>query len=53
MGYCGIPTAALDLVGMFRNVTDGVDSVAEVNNGLPVVTIVFGVGPVRFREQAT
>jgi hypothetical protein len=48
MGYLGVATAAAGLVGMFRNVTGAVASVAAVNNYLlPLWMIVFGVGLVR------
>lgn len=51
MAALGILTAFLGLVGMFRNVTDLVDPVAELNNYLlPFWMIVFGVGMVRRRS---
>jgi hypothetical protein len=53
MGYIGALTAVAGLVGMFRNVTDVVDPVAEVNNYLlPAWMIVFGVGLLRYRPAA-
>jgi hypothetical protein len=49
MGYLGAATAVAGLVGMFRNVTDVVDPVAEVNNYLlPLWMIVFGAGLLRY-----
>jgi hypothetical protein len=51
MGYLGVATAASGLLGMFRNVTDRVDLVADVNNILlPVWMIVFGVALLRWKE---
>lgn len=51
MGYLGVVTAVAGLVGMFRNVTNAVDPIAEVNNYLlPAWMIVFGVGLLRYRE---
>jgi hypothetical protein len=51
MGYLGVATAASGLLGMFRNVTDRVDVVADVNNILlPVWMIVFGVALLRWKE---
>jgi hypothetical protein len=48
LGYLGLGTAAAGLVGMFRNVTDVVDPVAEVNNYLlPLWMIAFGIGLLR------
>ena len=50
MGYLGVVTAVAGLIGMFRNVTDAVDPIAEVNNYLlPAWMIVFGVGLLRYR----
>src|SRR5918997_3112173 len=50
MGYLGVITAGAGLVGMFRNVTNVVEPVAEVNNYLlPLWMIVFGVGLLRHR----
>jgi hypothetical protein len=44
VGYLAIVTALAGLIGMFRNVTNAVAMVAEVNNYLlPVFMIVFGV----------
>ena len=49
IGWLGIATGTAGLVGMFRNVTDAVAPVAEVNNYLlPVWMIVFGVGLLRY-----
>ena len=54
MGYLGLVTAVAGLVGMFRNVTDVVDPVAEVNNYLlPLWMIVFGVGLLRYARVAS
>ena len=48
LGYLGLGTAAAGLIGMFRNVTDVVDPVAEVNNYLlPLWMIAFGIGLLR------
>jgi hypothetical protein len=45
VGFLGVATAVAGLIGMFRNVTDVVSPVAEVNNYLlPLWMIVFGVG---------
>jgi hypothetical protein len=53
VGYLGVLTAVAGLVGMFRNVTDVVDPVAEVNNYLlPAWMIVFGVALLRYRRPA-
>lgn len=53
MAYLGLLTAAAGLVGMFRNVSDVADPVAEVNNYLlPLWMIVFGVGLLRVRGAA-
>ena len=53
MGYLGVGTAVAGLVGMFRNVTDGVAPIASVNNYLlPLWMIVFGGGLLRFRGRA-
>jgi hypothetical protein len=53
VGSLGILTALAGMIGMFRNVTDLVAPVAEVNNYLlPVWMIVFGIAlmrPVRTR----
>lgn len=47
-GYLGIVTALAGLVGMFRNVSDAVAPVAEVNNYLlPVFMLVFGIMLIR------
>jgi hypothetical protein len=54
MGYLGVVTALAGLVGMFRNVTNLVDVVAEVNNYLlPAWMIIFGVGLLRHRRSAS
>jgi hypothetical protein len=51
MAYLGLLTAVAGLVGMFRNVSDVVDSIAAVNNYLlPSWMIVFGVGLLRFER---
>jgi hypothetical protein len=51
MGQLGVLTAVAGLVGMFRNVTNVVDVVAEVNNYLlPAWMIIFGVGLFRHRR---
>ena len=48
VGYFGVFTAALGLIGLFRNVTGVVSPVAEVNNYLlPLWMIIFGVALVR------
>ena len=48
IGWLGIATGALGLIGMFRNVSHLVAPVAEVNNYLlPLWMIVFGVGLLR------
>jgi uncharacterized protein DUF4386 len=53
MAYLGLFTAVAGLVGMFRNVSNVVDPVAEVNNYLlPLWMIVFGVGLLRFQRSA-
>jgi hypothetical protein len=49
LGYLGLLTAALGLVGMLRNVTPAVDAIAAVNNyQLPLWMIIFGVALFRF-----
>ena len=54
MGFLGVTTALIGLVGMFRNVTPLVDPVAEVNNYLlPLWMIVFGIGLMRSRLVGT
>ncbi|SRR6266550_8571594 len=51
VGYLGILTAAAGMVGMFRNVTDVVDTIAAVNNYLlPLWMIIFGVALARHRD---
>lgn len=53
IGRLGVVTAALGLVGIFRNVTTVVAPVAEVNNYLlPVFMIVLGVALVRWPTRA-
>jgi hypothetical protein len=48
LGLFGILTALAGLVGMFRNITDAVDPVAEVNNYLlPLWMVAFGIGLLR------
>lgn len=50
-GYLGAITGAAGLIGMFRNVTETVAVVAELNNYLlPVWMIVFGVSLLRHRK---
>ena len=50
IGYLGVFTAVLGMIGMFRNVTDVVAPVAAVNNYLlPLWMIVFGVSLLRYR----
>jgi hypothetical protein len=54
IGWIGIATAALGLIGMFRNVTTIVAPVAAVNNYLlPLFMIVLGVAFIRWRTTAT
>jgi hypothetical protein len=49
IGWIGIVTAALGLVGMFRNVSDAVAPIAALNNYLlPAFMIILGVGLVRW-----
>lgn len=49
LGWWGMATAVLGLVGMFRNVTSAVASVAEVNNFLlPLWMIGFGMALMRY-----
>lgn len=49
IGWAGVVTAALGFIGMFRNVTDLVAPVAEVNNYLlPTFMIVLGIALVRW-----
>ncbi len=48
IAYLGIVAAVAGLIGMFRNVSDGVAWIAEINNYLlPLWMIVFGVALVR------
>jgi hypothetical protein len=50
IGYLGVFTAVVGMIGMFRNVTDVVAPVAAVNNYLlPLWMIVFGVSLLRYR----
>jgi hypothetical protein len=51
LGYFGLLTGLLGMVGMFRNVTDMVDVVAEIDNYLlPAWMIAFGIGLLRARD---
>jgi hypothetical protein len=44
LGWWGIATGVLGLIGMWRNVTPAVDAVAAINNYLlPAWMIAFGV----------
>jgi hypothetical protein len=53
LAYLGLLTAVAGLVGMFRNVTDAVGPVADINNYLlPVWMIAFGVGLLRVQDVA-
>jgi hypothetical protein len=53
IGWLGLLTAVAGLIGMFRNVTDLVAPVAEVNNYLlPLWMIVFGVALLRSPRDA-
>jgi hypothetical protein len=48
LGWWGVVTAVLGLIGMFRNVTDAVAAVADVNNYLlPLWMVGFGVALAR------
>lgn len=48
IGYLGVTTAIAGLIGTLRNVTDAVNTVAEVNNYLlPLWMIVFGIALIR------
>ena len=50
----GLITGVAGLIGMFRNVTDGVAVVAAINNYLlPVWMIVFGIWMLRIRVDIT
>jgi hypothetical protein len=50
VGYLGMLTALAGLIGMFRNVTNAVALIADVNNYLlPLFMIVFGVSLIRKR----
>jgi hypothetical protein len=54
VGYFGIATALAGMVGMFRNVTDSLGTVAVVNNyALPAWMIVFGVTLLRHRAESS
>jgi hypothetical protein len=54
LGSFGLLAAAAGLVGMFRNVTDLVDPVAEVNNYLlPLWMIAFGIGLLRVHDSGS
>jgi hypothetical protein len=49
IGWVGVSTAAFGLIGMFRNVTDAVASIAALNNYLlPAFMILLGVALVRW-----
>jgi hypothetical protein len=49
IGWAGVGTAVLGLLGMFRNVTDVVAPIAAVNNYLlPAFMIVLGVALIRW-----
>jgi hypothetical protein len=49
IGYLGVFTAVVGMIGMFRNVTDVVAPAAAVNNYLlPLWMIIFGVALIRF-----
>lgn len=53
IGWLGIATGAAGLIGMFRNITDAVAPIAEVNNYLlPVWMIVFGVSLLRYSKKS-
>jgi len=53
VGYLGIVTALAGMIGMFRNVTNAVAAVAEVNNYLlPIFMLVLGVSLLRQRAAA-
>ncbi len=53
IGWLGIATGVAGLAGMFRNVTDAVAPVAELNNYLlPLWMIVFGVSLLRYGRKA-
>jgi hypothetical protein len=52
VGWLGIVTASLGLVGMFRNAVGFVEPIAEVNNYLlPIWLGVFGVALLRHRAE--
>lgn len=52
IGYHGIFTAAVGMIGMFRNVTDLVAPVAAANNYLlPLWMIIFGVALIRAPDR--
>lgn len=49
VGWVGVATAALGLVGMFRNVSSVVAPIAAVNNYLlPAFMIILGIALVRW-----
>jgi uncharacterized protein DUF4386 len=53
IGWLGVLTAVLGLVGMFRNVSHAVAPIAAVNNYLlPAFMIVLGVALVRWRTES-
>jgi hypothetical protein len=52
LGWWGVATAVLGFIGMFRNVTAAVSTVAEVNNYLlPLWMIGFGVALLRYGRR--
>lgn len=53
IGWAGVGTAVLGLLGMFRNVTDAVAPIADLNNYLlPAFMIALGVGLMRWPAVA-
>ncbi len=54
IGWFGVATAGMGLIGMFRNVTDTVAPVAALNNDLlPAFMITLGVALVRWPVVAS
>jgi hypothetical protein len=52
-GWLGLATGAAGLIGMFRNVTDAVAPVADLNNYLlPLWMIVFGISLLRYTRRS-
>jgi hypothetical protein len=52
IGWLGLATAALGLLGMFRNITGAVAPIAALNNYLlPVFMIILGVALARWRDN--